>query len=87
MSYLAQLIGFVASVFDILILVRVLLSWIPVGNNPTIRSIAGLIYSATEPILAPIRRILPTMGGLDLSPIVAIVLLRLISSMFSRLAF
>ena len=85
MTYLAQFISFLASFFDILILVRVLLSWIPIGDNATIHSIVGLIYAATEPILSRIRRILPPMGGLDLSPIVAMVLLRVISMMFSRL--
>lgn len=85
MSTLAQLIAYLASIFDVLIFARVLLSWIPIGDNPTLRSIAGVIYAATEPILAPIRRILPPMGGLDLSPIVAMVLLQVISTMFTRL--
>ncbi|NLD43124.1 MAG: YggT family protein [Chloroflexi bacterium] len=82
---MAQLIAYLASIFDVLIFARVLLSWIPIGDNPTLRSIAGVIYAATEPILAPIRRILPPMGGLDLSPIVAMVLLQVISTMFTRL--
>ena len=85
MSYLAQLVAFLASFFNILILIRVLLTWIPVGGGETIRTVVGLIYAATEPILAPIRRILPPMSGLDLSPIVAMVLLQVIGRMFARL--
>jgi len=86
MSILAQFVSFLARVFDFLILVRVLFSWIPLGDNRTLRTIAGLVYEATEPILGPIRRIVPLVGGLDLSPIVAILLLRLVSDMFARLA-
>jgi len=85
MSYLAQLVAFLASFFNILILVRVLLSWVPIGGGETMRTIVGLIYAATEPILSPIRRILPPMSGLDLSPIVAMVLLQVIGRMFARL--
>jgi YggT family protein len=51
----------------ILILVRVVFSWTnPYPNN----SVYRLVYSATEPILAPVRRRLPPMSGMDLSPLV-----------------
>ncbi|NLD74916.1 MAG: YggT family protein [Chloroflexi bacterium] len=85
MSMLAQFVAFLASFFNILILVRVLLTWIPMGSGETMRTIVGLIFAATEPILAPIRRILPPMSGLDLSPIVAMILLQVIGRMFARL--
>jgi YggT family protein len=59
------------------LLIGVLLSWIPVDNrNPAV----PLIYQITEPLLAPIRRLIPPMG-LDFSPILAILgvqLLRLL---------
>ncbi len=73
-----NLIGLVFTVFEILIIARVLLSWFPVLNE-TFRPIAEFVYDVTEPILAPIRRIIPSVGaggvGLDLSPLVAILLL------------
>jgi YggT family protein len=66
----------------IVILGRVLLSWIPTrlpwGLN-------DFIFSVSEPILAPIRRMLPMAGGMDLSPLVAFVLLRLVESLLVRL--
>jgi len=51
----------------ILILVRVVFSWTnPYPNN----SVYRFVFSATEPILAPVRRRLPPMSGMDLSPLV-----------------
>lgn len=56
---------------------RVILSWINVSpSNP----ISIFIFQVTEPILAPIRRILPKMGTLDLSPMIAILLITVIKS-------
>jgi YggT family protein len=54
----------------ILILVRVVFSWTnPYPNN----SVYRFVYTATEPILAPVRRRLPPMSGMDLSPLVVTV--------------
>ena len=62
------LLFWVLQVYQLILLARVLMSWIPNldYNNP----IARLLYQATEPVLAPIRKALPQMGGLDLSPLV-----------------
>lgn len=54
--------------FWVLIL-RAILSWVSQGHNP----IEMVMHQLTEPFLAPIRRILPPMGGLDLSVLVAII--------------
>jgi len=51
---------------------RALLSWFRIGAGSPFRPIVDLIHSITEPVLAPIRRVLPSMGGLDLSVLVAI---------------
>ncbi len=53
-------------------LARVLMSWFnPNPNNPIVDG----IYRLTEPILSPIRRMLPPMGGFDLSPLVVFFVL------------
>ena len=66
----------------VLLLVRVVVSWIaPMGGGPLI----AFIYQATEPILAPIRRLLPPTGGLDWSPMVAILLLTLLMRVVAQL--
>ena len=68
-------------VFFFALIISVILSWVAQGShNPT----AMLINQICEPLLAPIRRMLPSMGGMDLSPIVAFLLLNLIDMLVIR---
>lgn len=64
------------------ILVRVLLSWVqiqlPLG-------LADLVFNVSETVLGPIRRALPAMGGLDLSPFVAIIAIQIVQGLLLRL--
>jgi len=54
------------------IIIRVILSWIsPGGYNPAL----AIIHALTDRVLLPFRRIIPPLGGLDLSPLVAIILI------------
>jgi YggT family protein len=75
---LADLVDFVLLLYLALILVRVLLSFISVErSNP----IVPLVIQLTEPLLRPIRRRVPAMGGLDFSPAIvmlAIALMRVL---------
>ena len=65
-----ELISLFINVFLFAILIQVIISWInPGGYNPAI----GLIHGLTEPLLAPVRRRMPNMGGLDLSPMVVML--------------
>ena len=75
MSPLA-LIRVVFEVLYVLLIARVVISWIPGvdASHPAVR----FIYRATAPILDPIRRIMPPIGGLDFSPWIAILLLSLV---------
>jgi YggT family protein len=58
------------------ILARVVLSWVaPTSNGPMV----AFLYQVTEPILQPIRRLLPPQGGLDLSPMIALLVIGLVS--------
>jgi YggT family protein len=61
----------------IAIFVRVLLSWVQV-QLPL--GLADFVFSATEPILGPIRRALPAMGGIDFSPFVAVILIQVVQT-------
>jgi len=61
-----------ATVLWLLLIARVVLSW----TNPTGGGgLVAFIYQATEPILAPIRRVLPPTGGIDWSPLVAMLVI------------
>ena len=76
-------VDFLATVIEILIWVIIagaIMSWLIVFNvvnlaNPYVRMIYDFISRITDPLLNPIRRILPNMGGIDISPIVLILLL------------
>ena len=52
---------------------RALLSWFPIGRDSAIYPVAQFIEAITEPVLAPVRRVLPRTGQLDLSLIVVVV--------------
>ena len=66
-----------------LLIASAILSWLIAVNvvntrNQFVAAVAEFLYRITEPVLAPIRRILPSMGGLDLSPIVLILIIMFI---------
>lgn len=62
-------------VLTIIIFLRALVSWFPI--NPR-SSLIVILYQITEPILAPLRRIIPRIGMFDITPIVAIIVLQAI---------
>jgi YggT family protein len=80
---MVTLIGFIVLVIDLYIWVVIagaILSWLIAFNvvntrNRFVYMVADVAYKITEPVLRPIRRILPSFGGIDLSPIVLILLL------------
>jgi len=76
-----------ARVLNIAILIRVFLSWMPI--NPGNR-FARFIIGITEPIMGPIRRLVPSIGGLDISPIIALLIVsvaeRVLLTLSGRLA-
>ena len=78
------LVLYTLRIFEILIFVRIVMSFFvsPVSRNP----IVDAVRSATDPILNPIRSVLPETGMFDLSPLVAILLLRLLESLVTSVA-
>lgn len=58
----------------IIMFARIILSWFPIQAGSGLASVYGFLYSITEPVLAPIRRVIPPLGaggmGIDLSPII-----------------
>ena len=81
MEILINFINLFVFVFNFLLLARVLMSWI----NPTPSGgIGGLLFDLTEPVLAPIRKILPRSQMIDVSPLVAFLLLQLLAEVANR---
>ena len=74
---LVRFVDILIWVLTVAIFARVIVSWIAVGSR-TSNPLVAFIYQITEPILAPIRRVLPRMGMIDLSPMVALLLLYLL---------
>ncbi|MCY4055791.1 MAG: YggT family protein [Cyanobacteria bacterium MAG CAR3_bin_5] len=72
------------SIFSLLLLVRVLLSWFPAlpWENPVLATLA----SVTDPYLNLFRGLIPLIGGLDISPILAFLSLNLVSSLLRALS-
>ncbi|HMN84843.1 MAG TPA: YggT family protein [Bauldia sp.] len=80
MYSLLNLISTVIDIFIYILIASAILSWLIAFNvvnlrNQVVAVIADTLYRLTEPVLAPIRRILPNLGGIDLSPVVLILLL------------
>lgn len=77
---IVQLLSLFSTLFYLLILTRILLSWVRVDPyNPVVK----LIYQLTEPVLAPIRQVLPTAGMFDFSPLVALLLVEVVTRILS----
>ncbi len=78
---LAQAIYMMSRIFYLLILIRCIISWLPINRN---NSLVRLCYMLTEPVLAPIRRLFdrsPIGGagiGIDFSPVIAIILVDIV---------
>lgn len=68
---MASIVDIVLSIFYWLILIRALISWV---NPDPYNTIVQFLFRATEPVLTPIRRMLPSMG-IDLSPIIAFLII------------
>jgi YggT family protein len=81
-EYLINFGNLLINILLVLIFIRVLLSWIPASLG----KFRVFIYEVTEPILGPLRKLIPPMGGmLDLSPIVAFLILTIIQNLINRL--
>ena len=72
------LLNFLLNAYTYIIIARAIVSWLnPNPYNPIIR----LLYRVTEPVLGRVRRLLPDLGGLDLSPVLVILAIMLIKQL------
>ena len=78
---LIDLVRILATVLTVLIFIRVAMSWFPqAGAN----NFGVLVYRLTEPLLGPVRSLLPAMGGIDFSPIVVLIGIQILESLLVR---
>ena len=71
MRALYYFVVFLARLLNAAILIRVLLTWIPIDRE---NRFVVIIREITEPILGPVRRVVPSLGGLDISPMLGLIL-------------
>ena len=60
-------------IYFLVLIGRLILSWFPVRPGTAMASIASVLFELTEPILGPLRRVIPPLGMFDLSPLVAFI--------------
>ena len=73
-----QLILMILQVYLLCVFGRIILSWFPVNPGSPVATVSSFLYSITEPILGPIRNLLPSIGMFDLSPMVVILAVRMV---------
>jgi YggT family protein len=76
-------LGLLVNIYFFALLAMIILSWIaPGSSNPAVY----LLHQITEPVMAPVRKILPSMGGLDFSPILVFILINVIQIALRHMA-
>jgi YggT family protein len=77
-----QLVCTLLQIYLILLFARIILSWFPISPGSGLAPVFSFLYTITEPIMGPIRRMLPPLNmggmGLDLSPIIVIILVQVL---------
>lgn len=74
-SLLIEFVSVLTFVMWVAILGRVIMSWVSVDRSSPFYPVVAIICEITEPILGPIRSVLPNLGMIDLSPMVALLLM------------
>ncbi len=82
---LAESVWYLERIFFVVLLVRIVASFFPPRSQGTWSTVAGFSVRLTEPVLAPIRRRIPLMGMLDLSPIIALFLVDILGFILIQL--
>ena len=86
MNSLLFLLSAVIELYIWVVLIQVILSWLVAFNvinmqNQFVYTLGNMLYRLTEPALQPIRRFTPNLGGIDISPVILILLLYFVRSL------
>jgi YggT family protein len=79
----SKMLSFALQILMLIVIFRAVLSWF---NIPSLYQVKVIIYRLTEPVLKPLRRIIPPhkMGGIDLTPLIVIFVIYFVDSVFVR---
>jgi YggT family protein len=84
-SFIGNFLSILLNILYFAILARVLLSWFSVGPGNPFFTVIRVVFAITDPILLPIKRMLPRTGMFDFSPVVALILIYFIRVFIARL--
>lgn len=82
MGFIVTFLDLLLTILGFAVIARALVSWLPVDPyNPFVR----ILFQITEPILAPLRRYIPPIGGMmDITPIVALIILQILQAIIDN---
>ena len=91
MCSVVELVSSVMMLYFWMILIQVVMSWLVAFNvintqNRFVYTVGSFLHRITEPALGPIRRLLPNLGGIDLSPVVLILLLVFVQNLLREIS-
>ncbi len=69
---MANLLCQLLTIYIFVLFGRIILSWFPISSGSAMATVQDVAVTVTEPVLGPLRRVLPPLGGFDLSPIVVL---------------
>ena len=89
---LAALLILVLDIYKWIVIASVIVSWLTAFNvinerNNFVRTLLTILYRLTEPVFRPIRRVIPDIGGIDLSPLIVLLLIWFLQYTIRYLAF
>ncbi len=92
MRALLDVIMLVLQLYVWLLIAAAVLSWLVAFNvvntrNPVVAAVGDFLYRITEPVLRPIRNALPNLGGIDISPVILILIIFFLQSVITRYVY
>lgn len=87
---LVGLLGLAVSLFVMVIFIQVAMSWLIAfdmvnANNEAARNLMNLLHKITDPVFKPVRKYVPPIGGIDLTPLVVIIGVQIIAAFITNL--
>lgn len=92
MVILGQLLISIIEIYTFIIIATVIVSWLLAFNvlsasHPTTRKLLSLLARLTDPVMRPIQKYIPSIGGIDVSPIIVIFGLMILQNLITRIFF
>ncbi|OFW88120.1 MAG: hypothetical protein A3J37_00435 [Alphaproteobacteria bacterium RIFCSPHIGHO2_12_FULL_45_9] len=90
MIFVAQFLTFLIQIYIFVIVLHIAVSWLIIFkvidvDNPQARNLVNLLQKATDPVMKPVQKYIPPIGGIDLTPVVVIIGLQILSSFIWRI--